>query len=84
MTDTDRDTDARGPIGSYALKHDYTFLVADSLGDVRGGVDGLFRNDTRMLSRFRLTIGGALPALLGSGWFAWKHGGGGVPRLPPP
>ena len=43
MTDTDRDTEARGPIGSYALKHDYTFLVADSLGDVRGGVDGLFR-----------------------------------------
>jgi glycogen debranching enzyme len=67
MTDTDRDTEARGPIGSYALKHDYTFLVADSLGDVRGGVDGLFRNDTRVLSRFRLTIGGAPPALLGSG-----------------
>jgi glycogen debranching enzyme len=60
-------TEARGPIGSYALKHDYTFLVADSLGDVRGGADGLFRNDTRVLSLFRLTVGGAPPALLGSG-----------------
>jgi hypothetical protein len=48
-------------------KHDYTFLVADVLGDVRGGADGLFTNDTRVLSFFRLTIGGLLPSLLGSG-----------------
>jgi glycogen debranching enzyme len=61
------DAEVRGPIGSYALKHDYTFLVADALGDVRGGADGLFRNDTRVLSMFRLTVGGTVPALLGSG-----------------
>jgi glycogen debranching enzyme len=59
-------TQARGPIGHYALKHQDTFLVADSIGDVLGGVDGLFRNDTRVLSRLRLTIGGAPPSLLGS------------------
>jgi len=60
-------TEARGPIGLFALKHDDTFLVADSMGDVWGGFDGLFRNDTRVLSRFRLTIGGVPPSLLGSG-----------------
>jgi glycogen debranching enzyme len=61
------DAGTRGPIGSFALKHDHTFLVADVLGDVRGGADGLFTNDTRVLSFFRLTIGGLLPSLLGSG-----------------
>jgi glycogen debranching enzyme len=60
-------SEARGPIGLFALKHDDTFLVADSIGDIWGGVDGLFRDDTRVLSRFRLSIGGAAPSLLGSG-----------------
>ena len=67
MSAPEPSTEARGPIGSYALKHEYTFLVADSLGDVRGGADGLFRDDTRVLSLFRLTVGDAPPALLGSG-----------------
>jgi glycogen debranching enzyme len=48
----------------YALKDGDTFLVADASGDVLGESDGLFRNDTRVLSGFRLTLGGALPSLL--------------------
>ena len=59
-------SEARGPIGYFALKHRDTFLVADSIGDVWGGGDGLFRNDTRVLSRWRVTIGGAPPSLLGA------------------
>ena len=56
----------RGPIGLYALKHDDTFLVADALGDVSGEGDGLFRDDTRVLSRWQLGIGGISPSLLGA------------------
>ena len=40
---------------SYVLKDGDTFLVADALGDIEGGADGLFHNDTRMLSRFALS-----------------------------
>ena len=43
-----------------------TFMVADALGDIRGGNDGLFRDDTRVLSRRVLTIGDIPPALLRS------------------
>lgn len=60
-------TSARGPIASFALKHDEMFLVANVLGDIEGVADGLFRDDTRVLSTFRLSIGGAPPSLLGSG-----------------
>jgi glycogen debranching enzyme len=60
------DSEPRGPIASFALKHDYTFLVADALGDIRSGAEGLFRDDTRVLSKLRLTIGGAAPSLLGA------------------
>ena len=51
----------------YALKYDEEFLVADELGDVTGEGDGLFYNDTRLLSRFNLTVGGKSPSLLSSG-----------------
>ena len=51
----------------YALKFDEDFLVADALGDITGDGDGLFHNDTRLLSRFNLSIGGAAPSLLSSG-----------------
>ncbi|HUH92033.1 MAG TPA: amylo-alpha-1,6-glucosidase [Casimicrobiaceae bacterium] len=54
-------------MGQYALKHNEQFVVADALGDISGEGDGLFFRDTRVLSRFRLTIGGATPALLSSG-----------------
>ncbi len=42
----------------YALKHDEEFLVANELGDITGDSDGLFYNDTRLLSRFALSVGG--------------------------
>jgi glycogen debranching enzyme len=51
------------------LKHDDTFAVFDSHGDMgasAGGPDGLFDHDTRYLSRFELLIDGMQPLLLGS------------------
>ena len=50
----------------YVLKEGDTFIVADAVGDVTGEGDGLFHNDTRLLSSFRLLINGAHPALLSS------------------
>jgi len=50
-----------------ALKDGDTFLVADSWGDLKGGADGLFVNDTRILSRLILTVGLARPSRLSSG-----------------
>ncbi len=54
------------PLRLFVLKHGDTFLVADASGDIWGEGDGLFRNDTRVLSSFRLTLGGHLPSLLGA------------------
>jgi glycogen debranching enzyme len=51
-------------INRLSLKDGDTFLVADSWGDVGGGADGLFSNDTRLLSRFRLLVGGKRPSRL--------------------
>lgn len=51
------------------LKHDDTFVIVDSHGDIGasgGGVDGLFHKDTRFLSRFELLINGVQPLLLDS------------------
>src|SRR5947209_19481168 len=51
------------------LKHDDTFIVLDSHGDVgasAGGPDGLFHCDTRFLSHFELLLNGTQPLLLGS------------------
>src|SRR5512143_3693515 len=42
----------------YALKDCDTFLVAASSGDICGAGDGLFHDDTRILSRFCLLLGG--------------------------
>lgn len=50
----------------FVLKHGDTFLVADAQGDISGEGDGLFSNDTRVLSRYALTLGGRPPALLAS------------------
>ncbi|MCO8028389.1 amylo-alpha-1,6-glucosidase [Brevundimonas diminuta] len=50
-----------------ALKDGDTFLVADHWGDVKAGADGLFDKDTRLLSRFALTVGRARPSRLSSG-----------------
>ena len=49
---------------TFALKHEDTFMVADAYGDIYGAKDGLFRDDTRVLSHFRLTFGPRAPSLL--------------------
>ena len=51
------------------LKHDDTFAVFDSHGDIgasAGGHDGLFDCDTRYLSHLELLIAAPQPLLLGS------------------
>src|SRR5438552_7559319 len=50
------------------LKHDDTFIVLDSHGDIgasAGGPDGLFHRDTRFASRVELKLNGEHPLLLG-------------------
>ena len=42
------------------------FLVADDHGDVGGGSEGLYYNDTRYLSGWRLLLNGEQPQLLSS------------------
>ena len=52
-----------------ALKHDDTFVVLDSHGDIgasAGGPDGLFNADTRYLARLELALDDVQPLLLGS------------------
>ena len=47
------------------LKHDDTFIVLDSHGDIgasAGGPDGLFNADTRYLSRLELVLNGTAAA----------------------
>jgi glycogen debranching enzyme len=48
----------------YVLKSGDAFVVNDPLGDIIGVDDGLFVNDTRVLSQLRLTFGGRAPSLL--------------------
>ena len=55
------------PLQRYALKHRDQFLVADALGDIVCAADGLFAEDTRILSRYVLRIGAIAPSLLQSG-----------------
>ena len=56
----------RGLLPRFTLKDANTFLLADALGEIQGVDDGLFTNDTRMLSRLEMTIAGRRPSLLGS------------------
>src|SRR5258708_30055931 len=52
-----------------ALKHDDTFVVLDSHGDIgasAGGPDGLFNADTRFLARLELALDEVQLLLLGS------------------
>src|SRR6476659_9631307 len=51
------------------LKHNDTFIVLDSHGDIgasSGGPDGLFNCDTRYLARCELVLVDVQPLLLGS------------------
>ena len=54
----------RVPARLHALKDRDTFVVADSMGDILGLADGLFHDDTRILSRWRLRLGAQSPTLL--------------------
>src|SRR5216117_2532464 len=52
-----------------SLKHDDTFIVLDSHGDVgasAGGPDGLFNADTRYLARLEMVLDEVQPLLLGT------------------
>lgn len=60
------ETAPREPHRLFALKHGDCFVVADAYGDIRGVGDGFFRDDTRVLSEFRLTVGGRSTSLLGA------------------
>lgn len=62
----DEPGERRGLLPRFTLKDANTFLLADALGDIQGSDDGLFSNDTRMLSRFELAVAGRRPSLLGA------------------
>ena len=63
---TDEPGERRGLLPRFTLKDANTFLLADALGDIQDSGDGLFSNDTRMLSRFELAVAGRRPSLLGA------------------
>lgn len=63
---TDEPGERRGLLPRFTLKDANTFLLADALGDIQGSEDGLFSNDTRMLSRFELAVAGRRPSQLGA------------------
>jgi glycogen debranching enzyme len=67
MPPIDQKSGHRAAFGLFALKNNEEFLVADALGDIHGDGDGFFRRDTRVLSTYRLLIGGAATSLLSSG-----------------
>ena len=49
---------------THVLKDGDSFLVANGYGDIDEGSTGLFQDDTRLLSVFRLRLGQTQPALL--------------------
>ena len=49
---------------THVLKDGDSFLVANGYGDIEEGSTGLFRDDTRLLSVYRLRLGETQPALL--------------------
>src|SRR5438034_7393827 len=53
--------------GQLRIREGATFCICDEVGDLHHEGEGLFSEDTRFLSRFRLTINGARPLLLSSG-----------------
>jgi glycogen debranching enzyme len=61
------DTVTPAPEQSLSMKDGDTFVVFDPWGDLRGGADGFFCDDTRILSRWRLLVGGRRPSKLSFG-----------------
>ncbi|HEY6643793.1 amylo-alpha-1,6-glucosidase [Povalibacter sp.] len=55
-----------GLLPRLTLKESNSFLLADALGDIHGGSDGFFTNDTRLISQLSLAIAGRRPSLLGA------------------
>src|SRR5690606_18064067 len=49
---------------THVLKDGDSFLVANAYGDIEGDSDGLFHDDTRLLSRATLRIAGKRPEML--------------------
>ncbi len=49
---------------THVLKDGDSFLVANAYGDIEGDSDGLFHDDTRLLSVARMRIAGARPEML--------------------
>ena len=41
----------------HVLKDGDCFLIANGFGDIAGSTEGLFRDDTRLLSLYRLSLG---------------------------
>ncbi|MGH8137588.1 MAG: amylo-alpha-1,6-glucosidase [Steroidobacteraceae bacterium] len=66
MSLVDEPGNRRGLLPRFTLKDANTFLLADALGDIQGSDDGFFWNDTRMLSRFELSVAARRPSLLGA------------------
>ncbi len=61
------ETTTADPEQTLSMKDGDTFLVFDSWGDLRGGADGLFCDDTRILSQWRLLVGSRRPSKLSFG-----------------
>ena len=66
MSGGDDTGEGRGLLPRFTLKDGNAFVLADALGDIQGRDDGLFVNDTRILSKFELTIAHRRPSLLGA------------------
>src|SRR5690349_3485081 len=66
MTGPQADARRRGLLPRFTLKDGDTFLLADALGDIHDQQDGLFCDDTRILSRFELAVANHPPSLLGA------------------
>lgn len=60
------ETAPRDPHRHYALKYGDCFVVSDDRGNISGRGDGLFQDDTRVLSLFRLLVGDKETSLLGT------------------
>jgi glycogen debranching enzyme len=66
VSEAEEPRERRGLLPRYTLKDANTFMLADALGDIQGSDDGLFNNDTRMLSQFELMVADRRPSLLGA------------------